>query len=304
MTKQTLTIDYHYRYEIDEILEGGMGYVLLMSLQECSGTPTFVHSVLEHSKILQDHFRHPYRKQLAGKTVKEERAMPNFARECKAWLGFQEPGIAPLLKVVKVGDAVLALMPRYVGNLRNLVAQKKFSSTQILKSLYEPVSSLSALHQKYAIVHQDIKPENLLYSYVGGELSLFLSDWGIANVQSYLLKQDTLKLSGFALETMGGLGTLPYMAPERFASYLSNIRADIFSLGILVFEILTGNWPYDPKRPIAEQIINGEYFDRASHTLSGYFDRKISNLILSMLHPSEGKRLQEYRPILKLIKSL
>lgn len=304
MKKQTITIDHVYKYEVQGILEGGMGYVLLLSLQESLGIPTLSDVVLDHSKILQDHFRYPYRKQLAGKTVKEERAMQSFARECNVWLGFQQSGIVPLLKVVKIGDAILALMPRYHGNLRTAMKDNVFSAAQIMQSLYEPISGLSSLYERHSLVHQDIKPENLLYEYYGGRLSLFLSDWGIANVKSGLLAQDTSGYSKFAMKTMGGFGTVPYMAPERFASYVSDIRADIFSLGILFFEVLTRTWPYDSNRPIAEQIITGEYFERALSILSGFPDQTASNLILLMIHPSEHKRLQEYRQILKFIKSL
>jgi serine/threonine protein kinase len=304
VTRQSLTIDCLYEYEIEDVLEGGMGYVLLMSLVERSYTPPFMDTVLDYSKKLQDHFRYPYRKHLAAKTVKEEKIMPIFARECNMWLGFEEPGIVPLLKVVNINDSILALMPQYTGSLRDLINVNSPPPMDRIKSLYQPVSGLAAVHEKYGIVHQDIKPENLLYESDGRRLSLLLSDWGIANVQSGLLPKNQLKFRSLALETMGGFGTVPYMAPERFASYISDIRADIFSLGIVFFEILAGIWPYHSKRPVVEQILSGEYYERALLFLSRHFHHKAYDLILSMIHPSEKKRLHDYSPILKFIKSL
>jgi eukaryotic-like serine/threonine-protein kinase len=241
---------------------------------------------------------------VAAKTIKDNNATLNFARECNIWLGFDEPGIVPLLKVTKINDIILALMPRHSGSLRELIKQRSLTPNEILKSLHLPITALASTYQKYGIVHQDIKPENILYEWDGTGLSLRISDWGIANVKAGLFFPSRSEISQFIMETMGGLGTIPYMAPERFTSYLSDIRADIYSLGIMFFEILTGNLPYVSTRSIPEQIITGEYFEMARHILSVFPNRKRSNLILSMIHPAEDKRPQEYKGILKYIQSL
>jgi serine/threonine protein kinase len=298
-----LKIDQFYTYEVEDTLEGGMGYVLLMSLVSGPRQLGLTASTLERSEALQDRFRYPYRQKLAAKTIKDQSAMPRFARECTIWLGFEESGIVPLLKVVLVDGMTFALMPRYAGSLRELIVSGGESPFELLRCLQVPISGLSAVHRRCGIVHQDIKPENVLYKRDGTSLLLLLSDWGIANVQASLLPKKVTELSPAVLTTMSGFGTVPYMAPERFANYVSDVRADIFSLGIMFFEIITGDRPYDRWRSVAEQILTGEYYHTAKSALARY-PQKVSRLLLSMIHPAREKRLDDYSSCLKLMKSL
>lgn len=303
MKKQTLTIDHLYRYEGDETLEGGMGRVFLMTLVTDPSKINYMDGVISHSQFIQDHFRYPYRAKLAAKTIKDDSVASEFLRECNIWLRFDVDGIVPLLKVVRVHDQVFALMPRYEGNLRSLILSSATPPLQLLKLLLRPVEGLSTQYQQLGVVHQDIKPENLLYESTLDGLSLALSDWGIANVQASRLPQRGAELSQFALRTMGGFGTIPYMAPERFRSYISNIRADIFSLGIVLFEIMTGGLPFHPHREVEAQIMGGEYYQTAHRAMSD-FPRQLSQLVLSMIAPIEEKRPPDYKGIVKLLRSL
>ena len=227
MVKQRVTIDHFYTYEVTDILAGGMGYVLLLSLVDRAREAGLVETVLKRSSDIGDHFRYPYRAALAAKTVREIRGMPQFARECNIWLELEHPGIVPLLKVVDVNGTVLALMPQYSGNLRDLLHRPEISRRIILRALAEPVAALAKIHKTHEVVHQDLKPENLLYENEDGRVKLLLGDWGIANVQAARLPNCKSELSQFALNTMSGFGTVPYMAPERFHNYVSDIKADL-----------------------------------------------------------------------------
>lgn len=299
-SKERLTIDHLYTYQVDDLLHGGMGYVLLLSLVDSTQRPSLMENVLKRSSTLQSHFRYPYRDLIAAKTVKQAEVMSFFARECNIWLTLQEDGIVPLLKVVDVNNRILALMPRYAGNLRDVMMQRDTPSQIMLRALADPVAGLEAVYKKHKVVHQDIKPENFLYHYDNGQLRLMLRDWGIANVQAMQWPEVETELSHLSLTTMGGLGTLPYMAPERFRSYISDVTADIFSLGIVVFELISGTWPYDPVLPLAEQIVSGSYYHNAQSMLRAA-PRKVSRLVLAMIHPSAGKR-PTYRQIVLLLR--
>lgn len=266
-----------------------MGYVLLLSLVDDSRASSLTERLLNRSSKLESHFRYPYRKTLAAKTVKQPELMPNFARECRIWLEMQQDGIVPLLKVVDINNRIFALMPRYSGSLRDLMMQKSVSTPTILRALADPVSGVGAIYKKHRVIHQDIKPENFLYQYEEGQLRLMLSDWGIANVQAMQWREIATDLSCLSITTMGGLGTLPYMAPERFRSYVSDVTADIFSLGILFLELISGALPYDPVQPLAEQIITGSYYHDAQSMLRTA-PPNVSALVLSMIHPLAGKR--------------
>lgn len=300
--KERFTIDHFYTYEVKGLRAGGMGYVILLSLIDSARKPDLMENTLRRSSDLRDRFRYPYRSSLAGKTVKELRAMPDFARECNIWLEFEQPGIVPLLKVVDVNGMILALMPQYSGSLRDLLLEQKISYRDLLRALVEPVAALDEIYKKHKVVHQDIKPENFLYEHKNGRLKVLLSDWGIANVQAAQLPNFRSGLTQFALNTMGGFGTVPYMAPERFCSYISDIKADIFSLGIMLMEIVTGGQPYNTVQPPEQQIISGSFHRKAESMLLD-IPRQLSSLILSMIHPSVKNRPRNYKAILKLLRS-
>jgi serine/threonine protein kinase len=301
-SKQTLKIDGLHTYNVDDLLQGGMGYVLLLSLVDDSRALSLTERLLNRSSKLESYFRYPYRKTLAAKTVKQTELMPNFARECKIWLAMQHDGIVPLLKVIDVNNRIFALMPRYSGSLRDLMMQKRISTRTILGALADPVAGLEAIYKKHKVVHQDLKPENFLYQYEDGQLRLILSDWGIANVQAMQWHEIASDLSGLSITTMGGFGTIPYMAPERFRSYVSDSAADVFSLGILFMELVSGTWPYDPVQPLAEQIISGSYYHNAQSLLLAA-PPEVSRLIMSMIHPAAGKR-PNYSQIVALPQNL
>jgi len=295
MNDEIVIIDQTYKYEVDEIVNGGIGYVRLMTLKEFSRRPPDSQRLHENLEG-----KYPYRNQLAAKTIKYKERMRSFAHACELWCGLNDSGIVPLLKTIKIGNEVLALMPRYPGNLRMLLQSGKHSSHELLKALYRGIVSLSKMYTERGIVHQDIKPENFLYWYHNQKLILELSDWGIASVQDDSLPVEKSE----RFKALGDFGMLPYIAPERFGNYRSFIRGDIFSLGVVFFEILTGHLPYMGERCIAEQIISGEYHDYVKTMLQGREDLKVINLLLKMLHPEADNRLQDYGDILVLIKSL
>ena len=303
MFDKRLTIDQLYTYDVTDLLSGGMGHVFLLSLANSAHKPNLMERTLKRSTALSDEFRYPYRTTLAAKTVKEPDAMPLFARECNIWLEFEQPGVVPLLKVVDVDGTILALMPQYLGSLRDLLLRSDISRRDLLRSLVEPVAGLAEIHKQHRIVHQDIKPENFLYELEGGNLKLHVSDWGIANVQASQLSASEPELSQFALRTMSGWGTLPYMAPERFSNYISDVRADIFSLGIMMIEVTAGIPPYDSIQPLDQQITTGSYYEKAESMLLDV-PYQLSSLILSMIHPSARKRPRNYKRILKCLRSL
>jgi len=296
MDNEIIIIDQAYKYEVDEILDGGIGYVRLMSMLEYSRKPPDTGG-LDYFECAGERLKYPYRNQLAAKTIKDTNSMEVFAEACEPWLGLNMQGVVPLLKLIRNGDETLALMPRYAANLRSPMQNANHPPEEVLQALSCAVSCLSKVHEYSGMVHQALKPENFLYSYHRQELVFELSDFGIANVQaSFLPMTNTGRVRAISKH-----GILPYMAPERFDTYLSDIGADIFSLGMICFEIITGSLPYSSEKSIEEQILSGEYYHRAKTMLSNI---KVENLFLQMISPVREKRLQDYGEFLAFINSL
>lgn len=298
MDHEIIIIDQAYKYEVEEILDGGIGYVRLMSMLEYSRKPPDTGDI-DDFECAGEGVKYPYRIQIAAKTIKHANSMEVFAGACEPWLGLSMQGIVPLLKLSKHGDETLALMPRYDGNLRSLMQSRLHSPEELLRALSCVVSCLSKIHDNYRIAHQAIKPENILYLYHHQNLVFELSDFGIASVQANSLPMT----NAGRMRAIEGYGMLPYLAPERFDVYLSDIRADIFSLGIVCFEILTGRLPYDTATSFAEQIISGEYFDKAETILSELPSSELFSLVMRMIEPLKEERLQNYEEFLALLAS-
>ncbi|MBK5261821.1 MAG: serine/threonine protein kinase [Peptostreptococcaceae bacterium] len=114
------------------------------------------------------------------------------------------------------------------GNARRLI-KKEILLEECYRLMMEILDGLQELHKK--IVHRDLKPENIL---VDEENHLAISDFGLAKYIDEKTRTRSFK----------GCGTIPYMAPECWTGDTNTIAMDIYSLGILFFEILTGQLPF------------------------------------------------------------
>jgi serine/threonine-protein kinase len=120
----------------------------------------------------------------------------------------------------------------------------RYSLEQSLKMIRDLLSALDYAH-KQGIVHRDIKPANLLLE-PGGRVTL--TDFGVARIQD----------SGEATRTQGSMiGTLKYMAPEQVQGQKIDSRADLFSVGVVLYQLLTDKRPFDADNDfsIIHQII-------------------------------------------------
>src|SRR5690606_4112685 len=123
----------------------------------------------------------------------------------------------------------------------------RYSLEQSLKIVRDLLSALDYAH-KQGIVHRDIKPANLLME-PGGRVKL--TDFGVARIQD----------SGEATRTQGSMvGTLKYMAPEQVQGQKIDSRADLFSVGVVLYQLLTDKRPFDGDNDfsIIHQIIGHE----------------------------------------------
>lgn len=299
MDDEMIIIDQRYKYKVEQTLDGGVGYVRLMSMLEFSRMPPESDRIAI-SDCGGEHSKYPYRMHLAAKTLKNPDWMESFSKACEPWLGLNLHGVVPLLKFIKNGDEILALMPRYAGNLHVLIQDDRHTPIELLKALFPIVACLSKVYTEFGIVHLALKPENILFCDHNQKLVFELGDWGIADVQGKMMPDTNTE----CIKTLADFGILPYLAPERFDNFLSDIRADIFSLGMIFFEVLTGSLPYSSEIGVPEQIISGEYYRIVEDRLSSESDEKVMNVILQMLHPEVEKRLQDYGDILKLIAVL
>jgi serine/threonine protein kinase len=292
----TISLSHSDRYQVIGRKEGGMGKVyILQKLDTHSGLPA---PMSYWSRRTQDEFRFIYRDLLAAKSVKSPELEEQFRRELNIWITLVQPGIAPLLKVIREDNQLLGVMPAYDRNLREHLRENRGSGRECLRALARCVAGLGEV-SKAGIVHLDLKPENLLVALADQQLQIDVSDWGIANVKVEAARA-TCGPQG-DITTIVGAGTVPYMSPERFGPMKPDLRADVFSLGVIFYELLVGELPYAVHRAIDRQIISGQYMETAVRAMQ---EKRLPKFVVDMLHPDPANRVDSYKDISSFVASL
>jgi serine/threonine protein kinase len=156
-----------------------------------------------------------------------------FQREARTAAQLEHPNIIAIYRVGRSGRVIYFVM-KFLrgGSLSTLLAhRKKLTPPEIRRLLLEAGSALGYAAQR-GIVHRDIKPDNIMFDEFGQSV---LTDFGIAKAAS------GQKLTGTGMS----IGTPHYMSPEQARAQPIDGRSDIYSLGIVAYQCLTGTVPYD-----------------------------------------------------------
>ena len=181
-------------------------------------------------------------RRVAIKTVKVENLSEEaateyegrFRTEARSAARLQHPNIVSVYDSDRDGDMAFLVMEYIQGDdlKHHLDKGVRYSLEQSLKMIRDLLSALDYAH-KQGIVHRDIKPANLLIE-PGGRVKL--TDFGVARMQD----------SGEATRTQGSMiGTLKYMSPEQVQGQKIDSRADLFSVGVVLYQLLTDKRPFD-----------------------------------------------------------
>ena len=173
-------------------------------------------------------------KLLAPERVTDAKFAERFEREARALAAMSHPNIVTIHDFGQAGGYYYLLMEFVDGvNLRQAMKAGRFTPEQAL-AVVPPVCEALQYAHEHGIVHQDIKPENLLLDREG---RVKIADFGVAK----MLGGDP---SGVGLAESQPAGTPQYMAPEQKATpQQTDSRADIYSLGVVLYEMLTGELP-------------------------------------------------------------
>jgi serine/threonine protein kinase/tetratricopeptide (TPR) repeat protein len=160
-----------------------------------------------------------------------------FVREARAIANLNHPNILPVHDFGHEGDYTFIVM-RYIEGGRTLqqVMSRSLSLAQISDLIGQIAAALDYAHRQ-GIIHRDVKPSNVL---MDGNWAL-LSDFGLAKVV-----ESSVKLTG----SDTGIGTPAYMSPEQAQGDPIDHRTDIYALGIILFEMLTGEVPHQAGTPM------------------------------------------------------
>ncbi len=159
-----------------------------------------------------------------------------FKREADLIAKLEHPHILPIYDYGQVGEYVyLVVRLMEGGSLDRRIRGKPLPLPDIEKLMTQIAGGLDYAHQ-HGIVHRDLKPNNVLLDNLG---NAYLMDFGIAKI-----------MQGTQMTATGTMmGTPAYMAPEQWKAENIDQRADIYSLGIILYELLTGDVPFHAETP-------------------------------------------------------
>jgi serine/threonine protein kinase len=179
---------------------------------------------------------------------RRSRFLQRFRREADAVAQLDHPNILPIYEYGEQTDLAYLVMP-YVtgGTLRDRVERKgQLPFPEVAGFLAQMAGALDYAHA-HGVIHRDVKPQNML---LYPDKRLMLSDFGIAKVaEQAAADEDAPTLP--QLTTMGHVvGTPDYIAPEQAMGQQVDTRADIYSLGVVLFYLVTGRVPFVGAQPM------------------------------------------------------
>jgi serine/threonine-protein kinase len=223
------------RYHVEARLgEGGMGAVYRVE-----------HTLMKKRLAL---------KVLHREMTRQPEIVARFEREALAAAHIEHPNVAGATDFGKLEDGSCYLVLEYVEgtSLRACIDKGPLLASRAVHVAVQMLSALRRAHE-LGIVHRDLKPENVLLVDKDGDADFVkVLDFGIARVPIGSIGTSTGGESGPSLTRAGMVyGTPEYMAPEQALGQPVDGRSDLYSVGVMLFEMLTGRRPYDNKDKVA-----------------------------------------------------
>lgn len=202
-----------------------------------------------------------------------------FSREIKLVASLEHPNIASLRTAVRAGNQMLMIMEYVEGSsLDQKMQSQKLETKQAVHYMVQVLSALGYAHQ-HGVVHRDIKPSNIL---VRSDDSVKLTDFGIASRAG----DPRITATGMAL------GSLYYMSPEQVKALPLDARSDIYSVGVTLYEIVTGRRPIQGDSFFAIMRAHLDQKPPAPIELAPQISPELSLLIERALEKSADYRFQ------------
>ena len=207
------------RYEINEIIGVGGMAIVYKAFDRTENRYVAV-------KILQEQY------------LEDEELRQRFKNESKAVAVMSHPNIVKVFDVNFGEDLLYIVMEHIEGiNLKEYIQHK--NGLDIKETLHIVMQILRALQHAHdkGIIHRDIKPQNILLLPNG---TIKVTDFGIARFNRGDVKTP---------EDTSAIGSVRYVSPEQVRGEYTDARSDVYSMGVVLYEMITGQVPFDAKEP-------------------------------------------------------
>ena len=235
-------------------------------------------------------------REVAIKVIDDRFSMPGigerFLREARAASGLNHPNICTIFDIGEQDGAPYLVMELLEGEtLRERISVGGISVEDILRYGAEVSDALAAAHAR-GIVHRDVKPANIfLVKKPNGSAQAKVLDFGLAKIEQYASEERDFASH---LTSMGAtVGTVSYMSPEQARGEKLDARSDLFSLGIVMYEMATGQLPFQGNTSalVFVQLL-GQMAPEAVRKLNGQIPPDLDQLIMKLLSKNPRGRYQ------------
>ena len=246
-------------------------------------------------------------KLLRPEVVQDATRKARFEREAKALAALKHPSIVTIYSIETIDNITLISMELVKGKtLSNILKHKPKMSVDDVLSISLPVADALGAAHKQGIVHRDIKPENII---VGDNGQVTVLDFGLAKLAVSPLEDtnpDNVQTQAIG-ETIEGriLGTVHYMSPEQAQGHEISPSTDVFSLGVVLYEMSTGTSPFEGETTLSR--LSSLLKDEPVHmqSLNKEVPKEMSRVVKRCLKKDPDRRWQtaiDVRNELELIK--
>jgi serine/threonine-protein kinase len=252
-------------------------------------------------------------KLLLDERTKDDQRVLRFEQEARAASALNHPNIITIYEIGDYGSTHFIATEFIEGlTLRKILAEGKMPVIAALDVAIQVASALSAAHEA-GIIHRDIKPENVMLRRDGivkvldfglaklTEAGVGSGEWGVGSGE-----RTPLPTPASPLITDPGtvMGTATYMAPEQARGWRVDARADIFSLGVVLYEMIAGRAPFDGPTPIDVMTQVLERDPRPLTSFSYGAPVELQRIVTKAMRKDREERYQTVKDLLLDLKSL
>ena len=216
-------------------------------------------------------------KMLHPQFAHDENFVARFRREAQAAAGLSHPNIVNVFDWGRHDGTYFIVMEYLEGeNLKHIIGKRGFLPPEEAIDIIGPVCEALAFAHKNQIIHRDIKPHNIIVTNDG---AVKVTDFGIARAGASTMTQ-----------TGSIMGTATYISPEQAQGVVVDKSSDIYSLGVVLFEALTGRVPFEGESPVAVALKQVREMPPSPRSINPDIPQPLETIILKAMAKNPRER--------------